>query len=243
MTSLMWIPADWPAPDGVVAGCSTRRCGVSEGRYASLNLGDHVGDDPAAVTGNRERLVAVCGLPQEPAWLRQIHGSRVAIDPAVGMEADASLTGERHVVCAVMVADCLPVLFCRDDGSQVAAAHAGWRGLASGVLEATLDAFSDSPQSLMVWLGPAISQSAFEVGDEVREAFIKYDGFAADHFIRNDRGRWLADLHGLARQRLAAAGVERIFGGEYCTYGDGERFFSHRRDGTCGRMAALIFRC
>ena len=106
-----------------------------------------------------------------------------------------------------------------------------------------MDAFSDSPQSLMVWLGPAISQSAFEVGDEVREAFIKYDGFAADHFIRNDRGRWQADLHGLARQRLLAAGVERIFGGEYCTYGDGERFFSHRRDGTCGRMAALIFRC
>jgi len=242
MTSVMWIPADWPAPDSVVAGCSTRRCGVSEGRYASLNICDRVDDDPAAVTTNRERLASVCGLSKEPVWLRQVHGSRVATDPAAGMEADASLTGERLVVCAVMVADCLPVLFCRDNGSQVAAAHAGWRGLASGVLEATLDAFSGSPKSLMAWLGPAISQSAFEVGDDVREAFLKSDGCAADHFIRNDRGRWQADLPGLARQRLAAAGVERVFGGEHCTYSDSESFFSHRRDGVCGRMAAFIFR-
>jgi len=242
VTAIPWIEASWPAPGCVVAGCTTREGGVSGGAYASLNLGNHVGDDPAAVAENRRRFRSSLQLSAEPAWLCQVHGNHVAIDPALGSEADSAITSRVQVACVVMVADCLPVLFCSKDGGQVAAAHAGWRGLAAGVLENTVDAFDARPASLLAWLGPAISQSSFEVGDEVRAAFVASAPEADVHFTRNERGRWQADLYGLARQRLAAIGVRDVFGGEFCTFRDSQRFFSHRRDGTSGRVAGFIFR-
>lgn len=237
-----FIAADWTAPAGIVAGCTTRSGGVSRAAFKSLNLGDHVGDDTAAVAENRRRFAAACGLPSEPRWLRQVHGTDVVVEPVVGQEADAALSRTAGVVCTVMIADCLPVLICSDDGREVAAAHAGWRGLAAGVLETTIAAFEAPPARLCAWLGPAISQDAFEVGDEVRQAFIENDDDAASGFVRNARGRWQADLFDLARQRLRAAGVGEISGGGLCTYSDPERFFSYRRDGQCGRLAAFIFR-
>ena len=194
------------------------------------------------VNENRERFVADCGLPSAPLWLSQVHRTRVARDPEPETEADASVTGKTGLVLAVMVADCLPVLFASDDGTEVAAAHAGWRGLSAGVLENAVRAFEKPPQNLVAWLGPAISQAAFEVGDEVRQAFIDWNAAASDCFVRNERDRWQADLYGLARQRLQAIGVQRISGGEFCTYADAGRFFSYRRDGQCGRMAAFVFR-
>jgi YfiH family protein len=237
-----WIQADWAAPPGITAGCSLRTGGVSSGKFGSLNLGLHVGDDPVAVNENRERFVAGCGLPSAPLWLSQVHRTRVARDPEPETEADASVTSKAGLVLAVMVADCLPVLFASDDGTEVAAAHAGWRGLSAGVLENTVRAFDKPPRNLVAWLGPAISQAAFEVGDEVRQAFIDWNAAVSDCFVRNDRDRWQADLYGLARQRLQAIGVQRISGGEFCTYADAGRFFSYRRDGQCGRMAAFVFR-
>lgn len=240
--SAMWIPADWPAPPGIVAGCTTRHGGVSSGTYASLNLGAHTGDAPAAVQENRRRFTAACGLPAEPAWLAQVHGNDVAVDPAAGDAADAALTRRDRTVCAVMIADCLPVLFVSEGGEELAAAHAGWRGLAAGILENTVGTFSAPPPGIIAWLGPAISQAAFEVGDEVRQVFVGADTAAAAFFAANQSGRWQADLYGLARQRLESAGVTRIFGGRFCTFGDPDRFFSYRRDGQCGRMAGFVFR-
>ena len=237
-----WLRADWDAPVGVVAGCTFRTGGVSAGSYATLNLGDHVGDDPAAVARNRRLFRRLCDLPAEPAWLSQVHGTRVAVDPVSGTEADAAVTARPATVCVVMVADCLPVLFSSDDGSEVGAAHAGWRGLAGGVLETTIGAFGTPPGRLSAWLGPAISQAAFEVGPEVREAFVDEDPGAAAAFVPNAAGRWQADLYALARRRLDAAGVSRVFGGGLCTSSDPERFFSYRRDGQCGRLAAFVFR-
>lgn len=236
------IAADWPAPGGIVAGCSTRAGGVSEGSYESLNLGGHVGDDPVAVEKNRQRFIAACGLPGEPRWLDQVHGTDVVIEPEPGVTADAALSRSAGVVCTVMIADCLPVLICSDDGREVAAAHAGWRGLAAGVLEYTVAAFDADPGQLFAWLGPAISQEAFEVGDEVREVFVESNPEATASFEKNGRGRWQADLFGLARQRLEVAGVGHISGGGLCTYTDSGRFFSYRRDGQCGRLAAFIYR-
>jgi len=237
-----WIEADWDAPPGVRAGCSTRVGGLSRAPFDTLNLGAHVGDDPAAVAGNRHRLADEIALPSEPRWLTQVHGSFVAVEPAPGVEADASLTRCPGVVCAVLVADCLPVLMASADGGEVAAAHAGWRGLAAGVLENTVAEFDSQPSDIAAWLGPAISQQAFEVGPEVREAFLDADAADADCFVRNERGRWQADLQGLARRRLARAGVHRVAGGDFCTFGDALRFYSFRRDGGCGRLAALIWR-
>lgn len=239
-----WIAADWPAPAGVIAGCSVRQGGVSKGRYASLNLGAHVGDDDAAVLENRCRLKARCDLPAEPGWLSQVHGTTVAVEPVAGSlaTADAAFTSNAAVVCAVLTADCLPVLFSSTDGSELAAAHAGWRGLNAGVLEATVGKFSLPPAKLLVWLGPAISQTAFEVGGEVRDAFLANDAAAADCFVENRHGRWQADLYALARQRLARTGIKQVFGGNFCTYADSGRFFSYRRDGECGRMASFIYR-
>ena len=237
-----FIAADWSAPGGVVAGCTTRRGGVSGAAFRSLNLGDHVGDDAAAVSENRRRFVAARGLPGEPRWLRQVHGADVIVEPVAGDEADAALSRTAGVVCTVMVADCLPVLICSNDGREIAATHGGWRGLAAGVLENTVAAFDTLPGQLCAWLGPAISQRAFEVGDEVRRAFIGGNADAAASFVRNDNGRWQADLFDLARQRLNAVGVGNVSGGGLCTYSDPERFFSYRRDGQCGRMAAFIYR-
>jgi YfiH family protein len=244
MNDADFLIADWPAPAGIVAGTSLRTGGLSGGTFASLNLGDHVGDDPSAVAANRERLADYLKLPSEPVWLRQVHGTRVveASPDAHAAEADASWTARAGIVCVVMTADCLPVLFASRDGRVVAASHAGWRGLAEGVIEATVSALPVPPGELLAWLGPAISQSAFEVGDEVRREFLRADARADACFLGNERGRWQADLYGLARQRLRAAGVAATYGGAGCTHAEEDRFFSHRRDGRSGRMATVIFR-
>ncbi len=240
----IWIPANWPAPEGVVAGTTLRYGGVSNGSFATLNLGAYADDDANAVCENRNRFRSICELPSEPRWLRQVHGSNVVIDPPSGEtpEADAAITRQPDVVCAVLTADCLPVIFAADDGAELAVAHAGWRGLASGVLEATVRAMSTDPANSLAWLGPAISQTAFEVGGEVRDQFLAHDPDAAGCFKENERGRWQADLYGLARMRLRRTGIEQVSGGEYCTFSEPERFFSYRRDGTCGRMASFVFR-
>jgi YfiH family protein len=236
---------DWPAPPSVRAALTTRHGGVSAAPWDSLNLAAHVGDDPAHVAENRRRLRAHLDLPAEPFWLRQVHGCDVAqagaSDGVAPCSADASVATTPGLVCAVLTADCLPVLFCDRLGSWVAAAHAGWRGLAAGVLERTVQRAPASPGELLAWLGPAIGPQAFEVGPEVREAFVAADPGAADCFSVSPAGRWLADLYGLARRRLAACGVGWVGGGGLCTYTDSDRFFSFRRDGTTGRMASLIW--
>lgn len=233
----------WPAPEGVRARFTLRAGGVSSGPYASLNVGAHVGDDPAAVAENRRRVRAHLSLPAEPAWVEQVHGIGVLELDATASAgcADALIARGPGRVCVVQVADCLPVLFAARDGSAVAAAHAGWRGLAAGVLDATVQRLGIDPQSLLAWLGPAIGVRHFEVGNEVRAAFTAQDAGASAAFAANSRGRWQCDLTALAKRRLAALGVHAIWGGEWCTYADRARFFSYRRDGQCGRMAALIW--
>ncbi|MGE5028196.1 MAG: peptidoglycan editing factor PgeF [Betaproteobacteria bacterium] len=238
-----WIIPDWPAPSRVRALQTSRAGGVSAGPYASLNLGNHVGDDPAAVAENRALLRA--SLPAEPVWLRQVHGNVVAdADRVQGIpDADAVLARRSGSVCAVMTADCLSLLLCDQAGEVVAAAHAGWRGLAGGVVEATVQAMRVAPERLLVWLGPAIGPAAFEVGDEVRQAFMAHDPQAAKAFVANPANpqKWLADIFLLARQRLARLGVSRVYGGGLCTYTDATRFYSYRRDGATGRMATLVW--
>lgn len=236
-----WLIPDWPAPACVRAVSTTREGGVSVGPYASLNLGDHVGDDPRAVAENRARLGRLLGLAQEPAWLRQVHGTAVADARNAPAEADASVARAPGPACVVMTADCLPVLFCDRSGTRVAAAHAGWRGLAAGVLEATVAALGGEPEALLAWLGPAIGPASFEVGVEVREAFLAHDAHAAEAFRPSPGGRWLADLYALARLRLARAGLTAVYGGGLDTYADAARFYSFRRESTCGRMASLIW--
>lgn len=247
LNSKDWIVPDWPAPPGVRALFTTRNGGVSRGPYASLNLGDHVGDDPQAVAANRSLLCQVVAGGASPVWLEQVHGTRV-IDAAAHVasrippQADASFSRQSGVCCAVMTADCLPVLFCDDSGSVVGAAHAGWRGLLAGVLEQTIAAMGAPPATLLAYLGPAIGPQAFEVGDEVRGAFAAADAATAAAFAPLPAGKWLADIYRLARLRLAAQGVDRVFGGALCTASDARRFFSYRRDGLTGRMASLIWR-
>lgn len=233
----------WPAPANVHALSTTRNGGVSAQPYASLNLGDHVGDDPQAVAQNRAILRR--HLPAEPLWLKQVHTTSVAnanADTATGIpEADASVARSPNKVCAVLTADCLPVLLCDRQGTVVAAAHAGWRGLAGGVLEATVTAMHVDPADLLAWLGPAIGPDAFEVGDDVRAIFLADDPAAANAFTPHGNGKWLADIYRLARIRLARCGVGQISGGEHCTFREENRFFSYRRDQTTGRMASLIW--
>jgi len=237
-----WIIPRWPAPPNVRAVSTLRRGGVSEGRFASLNLGLHVGDEAVSVQKNRERLTAMFELPAQPLWLDQHHGSVVVrADNAETCYADASFTSSTGVVCAVMTADCLPVLLCDRNGTRVAAIHAGWRGLASGILEAA--ARDVGGGDLVAWLGPAIGAAAFEVGDEVRAAFITQLGVAADAaFKRHEtQSKWYADIYMLARIALLRAGVGSVYGGERCTFSEPEHFFSFRRDGQTGRMATLIW--
>ena len=243
---LNFIRPDWPAPDNIRAFSTTRDGGVSRPPHDGFNLADHVGDAPPAVAANRALLAEYLALPAEPCWLRQVHGRVVALaNRPLHPEADASIALDANEVCAVLTADCLPVLFCDREGRAVAAAHAGWRGLAGGVLEATLEKLCElaacRSRDVLVWLGPAIGPANFEVGAEVLQAF-------AEH-ARNQRafkprgeGKWLADIYTLARARLAGAGVRHIYGGDYCTYSDSARFFSYRRDGVTGRMASLIWR-
>ncbi len=236
------IRPDWPAPPGVHALTTLRGGGVSAVPCDSWNLADHVGDDPAAVAENRSLLRQRFSLPAEPVWLSQVHGHGVVnaariTEPVV---ADGSYTHQPGVVCAVLTADCLPVLLCSHDGQRLAAVHAGWRGLAAGVIEAALDTLGEG--EVMAWLGPAISPAAFEVGPEVRNAFLSSHPAAAAAFQQTRPGHWLADLYGLARLRLASRGVDAVYGGEHCTFQERERFFSYRRDGATGRMASLIWR-
>jgi purine-nucleoside/S-methyl-5'-thioadenosine phosphorylase / adenosine deaminase len=236
------IKPDWPAPDGVNAFMTTRLGGVSRAPFDSLNLGDHVGDDPARVLENRRLLKEA--LPSEPRWLQQAHGTAVSCADAgtICPQADASFSRTRGVVCVVMTADCLPVLFCDESGSVIAAAHAGWRGLAAGILEATVESMNVPPERLMAWMGAAIGPDAFEVGEVVRGAFVSELAEAAAAFQPGSQpGKWWADLYRLTRLRLARIGVTRIHGGGLCTYTDSRRFYSFRRDGTTGRMATLIW--
>lgn len=241
-----WITPDWPAPPQVKAAATLRTGGVSEGAFASLNLGSHVGDDPAAVLENRRLLKAALALPSEPAWLNQVHGVNVVdaakSDPtSAPPAADASFAKGAGAVCVVMTADCLPVLFCERQGTRVAAAHAGWRGLAAGVLGATIKALDVEPSQLMAWLGPAIEQEAFEVGEEVREQFVKLGADNAAAFQSNARGRWQADLYQLARNELARLGVTAVHGGGFQCFADSKRFFSYRRESRTGRMGTLVW--
>lgn len=235
------IVPDWPAPPNVRAMVTTRQGGVSLPPWDSFNLGDHVGDDPAQVAENRKRLRA--GLPSEPVWLRQVHGTRCVDASAVapGTEADAAIARRPGVVCAVLTADCLPVLLCDEAGTVVGAAHAGWRGLVSGVIETTVAAMNTPVDRLLAWLGPAIGPQAFEVGDEVRAQFMAHNLAAKAAFVPGDPGKWWCDIYLLARQRLAALGVRRIASPDFCTVQDRESFFSYRRDGVTGRMASLIW--
>ncbi len=236
-----FIVPEWPAPRGVRALATTRRGGTSRAPWHSFNLGDHVGDDRQAVAANRALLRRE--LPAEPVWLTQVHGTR-CVDAAAAtpsVEADASFTRQRGVVCAVLTADCLPVLLCDDHATVVAIVHAGWRGLAAGVIEATVAAMAEPGERLMAWLGPAIGPQAFEVGDEVREVFVGHDPQAADAFVASAKGKWLCDIHRLARQRLHALGTRRTASADFCTAGDAEQFFSYRRDHVTGRMASLIW--
>lgn len=237
-----WVVPDWPAPACVKAFITTRSGGVSGGAYASLNLGLRTGDDPQAVDENRRQLRAT--LPQEPKWLKQVHGvNAVVADQLAGApEADASVARHPNTVCAVLVADCIPVLLTVRDGTAVAIAHCGWRGVARGVLENTLERMSQPPGQIIAYLGPGIGPRAFEVGAEVRNEFLTVDEYAQAAFTPHAAGKWLADLFLLARRRLARAGVSSIHGGNFCTFSEPHRFFSYRRDRTTGRMAAVIWR-
>ncbi len=235
-----WLLPDWPAPARVKACVTTRVGGVSLSPFDSFNLGDHVDDDPQAVAQNRVRLQAAIGC--EPAWLRQVHGVVVAAaDAACVAEADASWTARAGVACAVLTADCLPVLFCDRAGTRVAAAHAGWRGLAGGVLETTLAALAVPAAEVLVWLGPAIGPQAFEVGGEVRDIFLAAHPQAETAFVPSlNAGRFMADIYALARIRLAACGISAVYGGGLCTVTD-PRFYSYRRAARTGRFASLVW--
>ncbi len=233
---------DWPAPRRVRALQTTRSGGVSVAPYHSLNLGGHVGD--VALNVARNRILLNTLLPSEPVWLEQVHGTRVAnADHANCREiADACIATQRGAVCVVMTADCLPILLCDAAGTVVGAAHAGWKGLAAGVIEATVQAMQVAPQNLLAWLGPAISQTAFAVGAEVRTQFVAAHSEAASAFIPvEEEGKFHADLYALARLRLQAMGITQIYGGEHCTYTESDKFFSYRRDGVTGRMGTFIW--
>lgn len=240
------IAAEWPA-GAVIAGTTTRVGGISDGRYASLNLAEHVGDSGAAVTENRRRLASALRLPAEPCWLEQVHGASVYVvdgrsSADVAATADGIVSPDGRDVVAVLTADYLPVLLCSSTHPEIAAAHCGWRGLAAGVIGETIAKMSSPPADIMAWFGPRISQSAYEVGADVRDIFLAGSGAAVHCFEENDDGRWQADLGGLARLYLQAAGVGKVYDCDLCTHGDSGRFYSYRRDGQCGRMATFAFR-
>ncbi|MEJ6023484.1 peptidoglycan editing factor PgeF [Ramlibacter sp. PS4R-6] len=240
------LTPDWPVPANVRAVCTTRTGGVSQGPYDSLNLGDHVGDEPQRVARNRAIVAEAMGA--RPVYMEQVHGvgvARLDADARDGLRADGCFTSHQQVACTIMVADCLPVLLAAEDGSIVGAAHAGWRGACEGVVEATVKAMGVAPASLVAWLGPCIGPEAFEVGDEVRAAFAARDPQDAQHFQPYREGKWLADLPALTRRRLHAMGVSRIHGNDgtraWCTVANPSRFFSHRRDRVSGRFAAVVW--
>ena len=256
------IVPDWPAPARVLAASTQRAGGVSRSSYASLNLSTGVGDHATSVARNRRILAQMLDLPAEPLWLRQVHGTTVLDldggDPSAATQrseqpsprpstsrqppaADGAVTSRPGQPCVVLTADCLPVLLCDATGTRVGVAHAGWRGLAGGVLESAVSRMAVDPGRLLAWIGPGIGSGAYEVGGEVLEKFAASDPDAAQYFAANANGRWQADLYGLARHRLRAAGVEAVYGGGWCTHTESERFFSHRRESPCGRMATVIW--
>lgn len=252
--SVCVLRPEWPVPAAVNAAVTLRTGGVSQPPYDGLNLGGHVGDDPELVNRNRQSVIRTLQLPSPPFWLSQVHGTDVVelTDADAGnsltelREADAAYTACHGCVCTVLTADCLPVLFCDIHGRRVAAAHAGWRGLAAGVLEATVQALALPAGEIMAWLGPAIGRDVFEVGGEVREAFVRQDEMARSAFRDSDNSqpgdeRYLADIYALARLRLQRLGVQSIYGGHWCTVSQPDLFYSYRRDGRCGRMASLIW--
>ncbi|MEJ2360619.1 MAG: peptidoglycan editing factor PgeF [Gammaproteobacteria bacterium] len=236
-----WIAADWPAPRSIRAGVTTRLGGCSLGKYASFNLASHVGDEPAAVSENRRRLRAALALPAEPVWLNQVHGIQVCTDAVAGSTADASVSREAGQVCVVLTADCLPVLLCDQAGKVVAAAHAGWRGLAAGVVTETVRRMAVAPADILAWLGPAIGPRAFEVGEDVRSVFVDQDTAYHRAFEAHTPGKWMMDIYAAARLQLAGLGIPAVYGGGACTFTDSERFYSFRRDHETGRMASLIW--
>ncbi len=246
-----WIESKWPAPTNLYAGTSTRLYGYSQGYYDSLNLGNHVEDDPNIVQINRKHLVDVRNLPSEPFWLKQVHGNKILnLDnhkpdkkSTVNNIADGVFTTKPGIVCGILTADCLPILISNETGTEIAALHAGWRGLAAGIIEETIPMFSSSPKSLMVWMGPAISARNYEIDAEVKSAFDHIGSILEqDTFIPTSRNHWLVSLYRIAMLILKAQGIERIHGGQYCTYRDADLFYSHRRDGAkTGRMASLIW--
>lgn len=238
-----WITPDWPAPARVRAFATTRHGGVSEGEYASLNLGTSSGDDAGRVA--RNRLILVGHLPEMPQWLAQRHGVDVARLEALGAAevpvADAAVSGAPGRVCAVLTADCMPLLLCDAAGTKVGVVHAGWRGMAAGVIENAVRALGTDPAGVLAWMGPTIGPEIFEVGPEVREAFLAGDPGAGEAFAPYNAGKYLADLYRLARRRLASAGVSPVYGGGFCTFTERDRFFSYRREKQSGRMGAFIW--
>jgi hypothetical protein len=237
-----WLTPDWPAPANIHAATTLRTGGVSCGAYASLNPAMHVGDDAELVKQNRRLIKELLVLPSDPVWLEQIHSNRavLAVTTESLQQADASYTAESGLVCVVMTADCLPLLVCAANGSEVAAIHAGWRGLLAGVVGNTLTAMQNS--DFLVWLGPAIGPDCFEVGAEVRDAFLEKSVAFITAFKQQNNGKWLADIYQLARIDLAMLGIDKVYGGGFCTVTEYERFYSYRRDKQTGRMATLIWR-
>ncbi len=239
-----FITPDWPAPMQVQALTTCREAGVSQLAYSSLNLASHVGDNPQAVEQNRSALVREFELPAAPVWLEQTHGTKVVelecVEKTLAIQADAAISRSFNSVCAVMTADCLPVLLCNEEGAAVAAVHAGWRGLIAGVIENTVSQLG-STNKIMAWLGPAIGPSCFEVGEEVQQAFVNKKLVLRQGFQQVDSTHYLADLYALARMTLLHCGVKRIYGGEHCTYNQPDQFYSYRREPVTGRMASLIW--
>ncbi|MEE9411589.1 MAG: peptidoglycan editing factor PgeF [Methylococcales bacterium] len=237
-----WHDADWPAPAGIRAGTSLRHGGVSQQPFDSFNFALHVGDKPHHVEQNRRQLIKTLDLPQQPSWLIQQHTTQVInADKSTQQPiADASFAQSTGVVCAVLTADCLPILLCDEEGKQIAAVHAGWRGLLNGIIEKTVATFQLKP--ILAWLGPAISQQAFEIGEEVRSAFVEHSNQAECAFLHGRVGKWHADLYQLAIMRLNDSDVTKIYGGGFCTFNEQERFYSYRRSRQTGRMASLIWK-
>ncbi|MFT2110048.1 peptidoglycan editing factor PgeF [Marinomonas sp. 2405UD68-3] len=237
------ITPDWPVPSHVKAFVSTRKGGVSSGGYQGLNLGGHVNDRTELVERNRALFAQKTSMPNTLQWLNQVHSTDVATLPLVegaSNMADAAITSQAQQICAILTADCLPILLSNQEGSQVAAIHAGWRGLCDGVIEETVRQFNPSG-CIYAWLGPAIGASSFEVGEEVRAAFMAYSIEASQAFVSKPNGKWLGDLYLLAKQRLEMVGIHQVYGGDRCTYAEDEWFYSYRRDGVTGRMATLIW--
>jgi len=240
-----WLTPNWDAPKNIKAIMTTRQGGFSQAPFDSMNLGDHVDDDLATVTKNRARLKQKLCLPNEPLWLTQVHGVTIANADQqynANVEADAAVAHKVGSVCAVMTADCLPVLFCNSQGTAIAAVHAGWRGLQAGILEHTAKSLNCPTEEIMAWFGAAIGAAHFEVGSEVRDAFISAQAKAHNAFVPStNKDKWFADIYLLARLRLEAIGVKNISGGEYCSYADERRFYSYRREAKTGRMVSLIW--